>query len=208
VSVEDPVSATHIAAINQGGVMSSLNVSSAALAAFILSTAFAAEAGAACFTKEVKSALGRPPAGFDRASALLLSGDDEREAQVSIVGLWRVAFLVGDGPTAAYEGFQHWHAGGTEVMVDNGVPPALGNVCVGVWKQAGPRTFRLRHVTFNWDANGKSTGTFQVLITVRVNRAGTSYSGTYESDSFDLEGNVIPELHAEGRLRGQRLSVE
>jgi hypothetical protein len=28
------------------------------------------------------------------------------------------------------------------------------------------------------------------------------------SDSFDLSGRVIPELHAEGRLRGVRITVD
>jgi hypothetical protein len=93
-------------------------------------------------------------------------------------------------------------------MVDNGVAPAFGNVCVGVWKQTGPRTVSLRHVTFNWDDQGTSTGTFQVLITVRLNRTGNAYAGTYVSDSFDLSGNVIPDLHAEGRLRGVRMTVD
>jgi hypothetical protein len=93
-------------------------------------------------------------------------------------------------------------------MVDNGVPPSLGNVCVGVWKQTGTRTFSLRHVTFNWDANGQTTGTFQVVITVRLDREGRTYAGTYVSDSFDLEGNRIPELHTEGRLRAARIRVD
>jgi len=41
-----------------------------------------------------------------------------------------------------------------------------------------------------------------------LNASGNGYSGTYSADSFDLQGNVIPELHAEGRLRGLRLAVE
>lgn len=179
------------------------------VAAFTLSMAFATEARAACFGDGLKSRLNGPGAQFERLNAGRPAGEPASDAHFdSIVGLWRVAFLVGDGPDVAYEGFQQWHAGGTEAMVDNGVPPAFGNVCVGVWKQTGPRTYRLRHVTFNWDENGKSTGTFQVLITVRVDRKGHAYAGTYVADSFDLDGNVIPELHAEGRLRGVRISVE
>jgi hypothetical protein len=179
------------------------------VAAFVLCVAFNPQAEGACFDAGVMKKLtgSRPQlAAVDAARA---TGERDSDARPeSIVGLWRVAFFVGDGPDVAYEGFQQWHAGGTETMVDNGVPPSFGNVCVGVWKQAGSRTFRLRHVTFNWDENGRSTGTFQVLITVRLNASGTGYSGTYSADSFDLQGNVIPELHAEGRLRGLRLVVE
>jgi hypothetical protein len=91
-------------------------------------------------------------------------------------------------------------------MVDNGVPPSLGNVCLGVWKQTGPRTFSLRHVTFNWDANSQSTGTFQVVIQVRLDRSGRTLTGSFVSDSFDLQGNPIP-AHSEGRLPGLRITV-
>jgi hypothetical protein len=174
------------------------------MAASLVSIAFATEAGAACLPNRLDDGLSYlPSAGSVTLASARTSSDSD-----SIVGLWRVAFLVGDGPAVAYEGFQQWHAGGTETMVDNGVAPAFGNVCVGVWKQTGPRTFSLRHVTFNWDDQGTSTGTFQVLITVRLNRVGSAYTGTYVSDSFDLSGRVIPELHAEGRLRGVRITVD
>jgi hypothetical protein len=180
-----------------------------AMAALTLSVAFAAEARAGCFANGLARSADGVQAGVDRERLGQIFGEPSMAGQSrSIVGLWRVAFLVGDGPAVAYEGFQQWHKGGTEVMVDNGVPPSLGNVCVGVWKQTGNRTFSLRHVTFNWDGNGQTTGTFQVLITVRLDRAGRTYAGTYVSDSFDLQGNRIPELHAEGRLRATRITVE
>lgn len=180
-----------------------------AVATYALALACATEARAACFTTGLTSTANRPELRYERANVGGLSGAPAPAGQAgSIVGLWRVAFLVGDGPDVAYEGFQQWHDGGTEAMVDNGVPPAFGNVCLGVWKKTGPRTFALRHVTFNWDEQARSTGTFEVLITVRLSRTGNTYAGRYVADSFDLEGNVIPEAHAEGRLRGTRLTVE
>ena len=101
-----------------------------------------------------------------------------------------------------------FHADGTEVSVDNAVPPSLGNVCVGVWKHAGARTIKLRHLTWNWNADGRLAGTFQLEVTLRLNRHGDAYTGTYVSDSFDLEHNVIPELHAEGVVKGTRIKVD
>jgi hypothetical protein len=41
-----------------------------------------------------------------------------------------------------------------------------------------------------------------------VQASPRGYAGTYAADSFDLQGNVIPEAHAEGRLRGVRITVE
>jgi hypothetical protein len=60
---------------------------------------------------------------------------------------------------------QQWHSDGTELSVDNAVPPSLGNVCIGVYKQTGPRSYTLRHVTWNWTFDGHLAGTF-LLITV------------------------------------------
>jgi hypothetical protein len=91
-------------------------------------------------------------------------------------------------------------------MVDNAVPPSLGNVCVGVWQEIAPRTYRLRHVTFNWDDQGRSTGTFLLVMTVRLDRRGRVFAGAYASDSFDLDGRVIPELHVEGLVKGVRIT--
>jgi hypothetical protein len=129
------------------------------------------------------------------------------DAHGSIVGLWNTTFLFGSGPEVYDQGFQQWHGDNTEMMVDNAVPPSLGNVCVGVWKQTGPRSYTLKHVTFNWDNQGALAGTFVLKMTVTLERRGNVFSGSYTADSFDLEGKVIPDLHVEGNVRGQRITV-
>jgi hypothetical protein len=93
------------------------------------------------------------------------------------------------------------------MMVSNGLPPAPGNVCVGIWKQVAPRTFKLKHMTWNWDANGGFAGTFLLDVTLRLDRRGNSYMGTWVADSYDPDGTIIPELHAEGIARGTRISL-
>jgi hypothetical protein len=125
----------------------------------------------------------------------------------SIVGLWATTFLLGDGPTIWDQAFEQWHSDGTELAVDNGVPPILGNVCVGVWKQVG-KTIKLRHVTWNWNLDGSKAGTFVLLMTVTVGRGGDIFSGGYITDSYDLSGNIVPELHAEGVVQGVRITPE
>jgi hypothetical protein len=93
-------------------------------------------------------------------------------------------------------------------MLSNGLPPALGNVCLGVWKQTGPRTSKLKHMAWNWTEDGKLAGTFVMLVELRVDRRGTSYVGSWKADSYDLSNEVIPDLHAEGVVRGTRIGVE
>jgi hypothetical protein len=130
------------------------------------------------------------------------------EDQASIVGLWAVTYFVGRTSSVWDQGFEQWHSDGTELNIDNAVPPSLGNVCVGVYKEVGLRTFKLRHVTWNFDANGNLTGTFLLLQTVTVSPNGNAFAGTYTSDSFDLSGKVIPSAHAEGIVSATRITVD
>ena len=58
------------------------------------------------------------------------------------------------------------------------------------------------------DADGRVAGTFWLWMTATVNRNGRSFTATFKTDSYDLEGKVIPELHADGRVRGTRISVD
>ena len=182
----------------------------AAAAVLGLSLCLAADARAACFT----DAAGRPMHIAPAARAQAGSIDHAALAQPSnfqkfegITGMWLTEFLIGQGPERFDQGFQLFHAGGTETMLSNGLPPSLGNVCVGVWDQAG-RRIRLRHVAWNWDAEGHLTGTFIMLATFRLDARGHRFEGTWTADSFDLSNNVIPELHAEGVVRAARVPVD
>lgn len=125
----------------------------------------------------------------------------------SIVGLWHTTFYLGDGPTVWDEAYELWHSDGTEVAIDNAVPPVLGNVCIGVWHQDGG-IIKLRHVTWNWNLDGSKAGRFLLLATVSVGSKGNVFSGHFVTDSYDLDGNVIPELHAEGVVQGLRMTPD
>jgi hypothetical protein len=171
---------------------------------------FAGEAKAACVSKNVSPgpSVAVPKIRFDAKLSGAVAVGSSDESHSSIVGFWNVTLLLGSGPDVFDQGFQQWHTGGTELMVDNAVSPSFGNVCVGVWKQVGARTYKLKHMTFNWDADGKVAGTFLLEMSVKLDRRGNTYEGTYVTDSFDLAGNVMPELHAEGIVRGTRITVQ
>jgi hypothetical protein len=128
-------------------------------------------------------------------------------ADPSIVGFWFTTFYVGNTSDVWDQAFEQWHSDGTELAVDNAVPPLLGNVCVGVWKQIG-RTIRLKHLTWNWNPDGSKAGIFLLEMTLTVDRGGQVFTGTYVSDSFDTNGVRIPDLHAEGVVRGDRITVD
>jgi hypothetical protein len=163
-------------------------------------------AAAACFSTPAKTPFAAPRALFSAPAAS--AAVDDRDQSASLVGLWNSEFLLGQGPARYDQTFQTIHADGTEMMVSNGLPPALGNVCVGIWKQIAPRTFKLKHMTWNWDAKGGFAGTFLMTVTLRIDRRGNSYTGTWAADSYDTEGELIPALHAEGIARGTRIGLD
>jgi hypothetical protein len=134
---------------------------------------------------------------------------DANEEGVSIVGLWDVQFQAAG---ALYdEGLDVWHSDGTEIMNDL-TPPAAGNVCVGVWVQTGPRMFSLRHPFWIFDVSGTTViGRGTVSESVRLNRNGNSYTGTFSFVFRDLDGNPFVDQPAltdiSGELFAKRITV-
>jgi hypothetical protein len=166
-------------------------------------TTFAGEAGAACFTGVKGQPLVNPLQLAARTAA-----DDQDQNDASIVGLWNSQFLLGDGPDLFDHSFQQFHSDGTEMMLSRGLPPALGNVCVGVWKQTGPRTYKLKHTAWNWNLEGSFVGIFVMEVTLKLDRRGASYTGTWSADNLTPSGEPIPGEHFEGIVRGTRITVD
>ena len=153
-------------------------------------------------------ALIPPKAAFGAAAAAAAA---PKSGDPSVVGLWTVTFLAGDGPGVWDVGFEQFHDDGTELTMDVAVPPAAGNVCVGVWERVGARGVRLHHVGWNWDTSvtpAALAGVFVLDFTVELEHGGQSFSGRYVTDSYDVDGNVIPALHAEGAVSATRITVD
>jgi hypothetical protein len=138
----------------------------------------------------------------------------------SIVGLWQIVLT--DSQLGVIDfGFQQFHQDGTEFMSSGGVPPTLGNLCVGVWERGAGGVIRLRHVGWNFDpALGLGlgvapTGYFHLEVTLRTNSQGTAYSGTFRAASYDLGagplgsgGNPQPGTEFAGTVEAVRISVQ
>lgn len=125
-------------------------------------------------------------------------------SSTSIVGLWHVVFV--SGGQQFDEGFDQWHSDGTEILNDNAVPPAEGNVCLGVFTRTAPGTYSLNHPAWNWDANGNLIGTVVFLENVTVDPGGNSYQGSFTFDTFDLSGNLLSEVT--GTLTADRITPD
>jgi hypothetical protein len=133
-----------------------------------------------------------------------------------VVGMWHAVYRIGDADGPVFDDtFQQFHSDGNENLVSSGLPPALGNVCIGVWKKVGPRVYRLRHSTWNWSppdggfgVPGSFAGRFEMIVMVDVNQRSAAFSGTFSAKNYDASGNHIPELDAEGVVRATRITAD
>ena len=138
-----------------------------------------------------------PPSSIQSGSAAA----SDSAVNMSIVGLWHIRFLVGD--QQIQEAFQIWNAGGTEVHNPN-VDPRKGNICLGAWKEAAPRTFKLAHRVWFYDVSGNFQGTGNLSETLVLGDKGNTHSGTFTLDIYDPDGNLVAEVP--GTVVGERIS--
>ncbi len=114
------------------------------------------------------------------AAASFVRVSDGNDNDEPIVGLWEFK-LDGGGDF----GTQAWHADGTELMFSAGRNPATGDICQGVWRRIGPRTYTLNHIAMGWDF-----GSFGVRVhihaVVTVDRSGNKYSGGYKASVYSV----------------------
>jgi hypothetical protein len=140
----------------------------------------------------------------------------------SIVGLWQNVMTAFPGTSDEFVfdfGFQQFHADGTELMISGGVPPTIGNVCIGTWERGSGGVIRLVHVTWNWAGDeiigDPPTGYFWLEVTLRTNERGRAYTGRFYTASFDLGtgplGSGGPPQEGtefEGKIEAVKISVE
>ncbi len=138
------------------------------------------------------------------AFAAALGRDSGEESNAPITGLWNVTDTNGGQVVDRY--FDSWHADGNELFID-ATPPALDNVCQGIWKQVGRRTYKLKHVSWTFDQNGNNTGTAIFHDVVHISRDGQSFTGTEDVYLFDLNNNPVASFLGD-ELKATRITVD
>lgn len=135
--------------------------------------------------------------------------DSRDDGDESIVGLWE--FQIQGGVPSDF-GTQAWHSDGTELMFSAGRDPATGDVCQGVWRRIGPRTYSLNHIAMGWDP-----GFFGVRVhihaVVTVDRSGNTYTGTLTADAFAVTpanpfDESVPLGSGGGNITGTRVKPD
>jgi hypothetical protein len=188
-----------------------------------------ADAGAACVAPAADKALsqalraGAPAVRVGTAPRTAAQGNaGNANGSGPIVGQWQVVMTAFPGTPDEFVydlGFQQFHSDGTELMISAGVPPTIGNVCIGVWERRPGGLIQLRHMTWNWNGDevlgDAPTGYFLLDITLRPGRQGTTYSGTWKTASYDLGtgplgsgGPAQPGTEAHGTLEAVRITVD
>jgi hypothetical protein len=108
----------------------------------------------------------------------------------SVVGLWHVLYTNSADGSTFNDTFDTWHSDGTE-FESAFLPPLGGNVCVGVWRQTGPRSVSLHHVGWMFDPTnpGKTaTNSFTLDEIITVSPDGQGYTGSFTFKIWNLDG--------------------
>lgn len=185
-----------------------------ALAGAALLAALAVNARADCgiaanrFTVLPRLAVASMPEGIalgrdSDASASASQATSHSDADPSIVGLWKTTFT--SGGQVVDEGFDQWNSDGTEILNDD-PPPQTGNVCLGVFVKSALSTYKLKHPSWTYDANGNLTGTAIIRELVMMGPGGNTYKGTFTIDLFDLDGNHLTQFG--GTISAERITVD
>ena len=180
------------------------------LAVVVLSAVYVVNASAACpssFGPRISGvAWSNGPSSPGRSQASLVNAAyfaDRDDREPSIVGLWKINFLA-DGQVID-QGFDAWHGDGTETLNDS-VPPSTGNVCLGVWEKTASRTYKLKHLSWNYDAAGNAVGITIIRELIRLDRNGNAYNGTLVFQVYDLADHLL--FQGNGEVTGRRITVD
>ncbi|MGA7522050.1 MAG: hypothetical protein WBW84_06180 [Acidobacteriaceae bacterium] len=124
----------------------------------------------------------------------------------SIVGLWHVVYTAGG--STFIESLDQWHSDGTE-FENAWLPPDVGNICFGVWKQIAQRTVRLHHIGWVFTPGGTpptASGVFTLDETNKVSRDGNTYTGIFTYRTYDINGTPTGVV-VEGTTAAVRITV-
>jgi hypothetical protein len=181
---------------------------------FAAMVAPAAHAGCGLYTPAPHPASWQPQIASPRLVLAALTLDDEAAGPhgPSIVGTWKEHWIsegsegIPDG-TEVDAGYASWHSDGTEINVSGLRAPLTGDVCLGVWKRTGARTYQLNHFGISYDPTGAHlVGPARIQQWLTLDPDGDATSGKFTIDQWDEAGNLL--AHVQGKVTGTRVTVE
>jgi hypothetical protein len=161
--------------------------------------------------------------GADAARFIRVGGDEFEGHTAGLVGMWRVTFT-SDGTAYPHPGPPagvdidsatiQYHSDGTEFQISGSRPPSTGDVCMGVWKQVGEHTYKIKHIALAWQSPDSTPpaptsfvgpGLFHEEIT--LNRGRNSFEGKFTIDQFEADETTLIE-HISGTMKGTRFTFD
>jgi hypothetical protein len=146
--------------------------------------------------------------------------DEHSDGHAAIVGMWHLNYtaestsgapIFPSTPFPFLESFKVWHGDGTE-FENAFLPPTGGNICFGVWKDAGDNSVKLHHIGLMFDSEGKISNIFTVDEIDTVARDGETYTGTFTfklwPPTFASVGVGTPVAEVKGKTAGTRINVD
>ena len=119
------------------------------------------------------------------------------EESPAVVGLWEFEWRAkgnAAGPpdgTLLDFGTVAWNEDGTEVTISGGRTPAVGDVCMGAWRQVGHSTFRLTHLAMGYGPPpgppAGYAGLAEVQMQVSVAPDEDSFHGNFTLTQYKLK---------------------
>jgi hypothetical protein len=166
-------------------------------------------AGMLLTASSAKAACGFAPLGAKAPIMPMLGagvGGDWHEHEDTIVGLWRTTYTM-TGGGVFNETLKQWHSDGSE-FESAFLPPAAGNVCMGVWKDMGHRTVKLHHMGWLFDGTGKTTanGIFTLDEEDTVAEDGKTYTGKFTFTPYSIAGEKGTSVT--GTIAATRITVD
>jgi hypothetical protein len=186
--------------VTDGAVRGALRRNAPWLTLGVLGLVFGSAVQARC--GETPATPAQPPANDGRLVpvALQLVSDEGNSAWElpAIVGLWEFEWHskgnagIPDGTVLDF-GTVIWHADGTEATVSGGRTPAVGDVCMGTWRQVGPGKFRLTHLAMGYGPPpGPPVGYGGIAVldmTVTVGPNGNAYHGNFTLTQYNASSD-------------------
>jgi hypothetical protein len=89
-------------------------------------------------------------------------------------------------------------------------------VCMGVWEQVGPSTFKLNHVALAWQP-GSYLGPASITETVILDPSGSTFKGRFTITQYAAtaapgaefdESTVVPPTPIHGVITGTRVTAD
>jgi len=127
----------------------------------------------------------------------------------AIVGSWlETVTFSGEGAPPPLKSLVSFIADGVLVVADQGnvTTETVFSAGHGAWVHLGGRKFAWTVLELISDLNGNLVGTLKVRGQYTINQSGNSYSGHFQAEITDTDGNLL--FSSEGTNEGHRIQVE